>query len=319
MTITVRLFFVAALLMVKSAIASVTWTTDWPVIVITQGFGQDSFSQGASAGLESSAGANGNGGDQDYQIYPEQLGISGSAFQLVNVADPSDTITINNLNYNDNQGFNNESLVNLTDSGTFRGRAAGTSPQLTVQFTVGGCFFIWCGTESWGNSYAAIIDLCAFKDGDSCGGGGGGNVQYDHSRVVILFRGFTAGGGLVVIDGLDNMTLTDQGANWSASDDFCVGATAGTSIQLKAESLRGAADFELARQGGGGPNLPYSVTVNGQVMAEDQFESFTPQSLAECFNSQNDFDVDVAIPSATIASSLPGDYDDTLTITVEPL
>lgn len=161
-----------------------------------------------------------------------------------------------------------------------------------------------------------MIDTCAHQPA-SCGAGGGGNPDSATSRLYIVFQGTFATGGVSIITGLDNLTLTDQGVNWSDTDDFCVGvAPFPGNVQLTASSTIGAGAFQM---GSGPDTLGYSVTINANTMTEGAGQTFAGQTLSDCSSGSNSFSIETTVPSATVLGAPPGNYSDTLVLTVQPL
>jgi len=292
-------------------IASVEWTANYPQVVINQGFLATGITASvpATVTLISSTGTNGGGANQDYKIKADQLGQS--SFLLVNIDNPAETIPFT-LTYQD--GASQALTENSNSTSNFSGKKAGSNPQITLSFTAPG----FIGLGAWNKSYLALIDLCAFKSTINCGEGGGSNVQYDTNQLVILFRGFNASGGYVMVSGIDDLPMIDQGANWSANDDFCVGVVGATNVRIRADSQTGVGIFQME---GATPFdlLSYQLQINGTAMAENTFQSFVGQSFSDCINNINGFTIDATADNSDVGNAAAGSYSDVITITVEPI
>jgi hypothetical protein len=163
----------------------------------------------------------------------------------------------------------------------------------------------------------AVIDLCAFQTTINCGGGGGTNVQYDSTRLTIIFRGRSTNEGYVLVSGLDNLPMSDQGASWSATDAFCVGVLGNTNVRIRADSQTGSGTFLMQ-----GPTpsdlLNYQLEIDGTLMTENTFQSFVGQSLNDCVNNINDFTIEAIADGVDVGNAAMGNYSDVITLTVEP-
>ncbi len=318
------LFIVQACLFAAlPAVADIEWVTGFDAIVVDQVSGFDQTydeSDGAFSTASLVSSEEGTGDDQNYKVNADQL--TQSSFQLVNIDDPGDSISMD-LFYTD--GVVEELSDGQTSTTQFPGKAAGTTPRISVAFSApaGGwdwlCGFAsrFCGSGSWGKTYVGFIDVCAFAGG-SCG-----QSQSDRSQLAVVFNGwensppdYVRVSGLAAGLTLINPTPSTPGSNWLAADDFCVGVTNSGNVRISAESLNGNGAFEMLSAG---DSVPYRVFIESIEMSEGVYNSFAGQPLNDCSSLSNQgFQLEVRATDSDVNTVPAGTYTDTLKLLFIP-